>query len=93
LLPESKSSKSIKPKKELKEVASGSPTGKYVVISANTATLRSGLGTNFQVLNQLGKGERYPVLETVQSQSGSWYRIRLEDGREGWISGVVGHVE
>lgn len=76
-----------------KGVTGESPTGKYFVVSANKANLRSGPGTNFQVLNEISKGERYPILETVQNQGGSWYRIRLEDGREGWISGKVGYAE
>jgi len=97
-LPTSVSYQEPKGKKEAISRESLPPTGKikqYFVVTANTANLRSGPGTNFQVLNPLRKGERYPILETIQNpgESHSWYRIRLEDSREGWISGAVGNAE
>jgi SH3 domain-containing protein len=75
-----------------------SPSGEikqYFIVSVDKTSLRSGAGTQFNILSQLSRGERYPILETIQNpgESYSWYRIRLGDGREGWISGAVGHVE
>ncbi|MGH7799747.1 MAG: SH3 domain-containing protein [Thermodesulfobacteriota bacterium] len=86
-----------KGRKEAISSESLSPTGKikqYFVVTANTANLRSGPGTNFQVVNQLRKGERYPILEAIQNpgESHSWYRIRLDDGRESWVNGIGGKV-
>lgn len=93
--PTSDSYQEPKGRKEAIPRESLSPTGiikQYFVVTANTVNLRSGPGTNFQVFNQLRKGERYPILESIQNpgESHSWYRIRLEDGREGWVNGIGG---
>ncbi|HSE83932.1 MAG TPA: SH3 domain-containing protein [Thermodesulfobacteriota bacterium] len=67
----------------------------YFVVSTDEANVRSGPGTTFEVIDQANKGDRYPVLEAVQPSGGSssWYRVRVDSFREGWISGLVGHVE
>jgi hypothetical protein len=67
----------------------------YFVVSTDEANVRSGPGITFEVIDQANKGDRYPVLESVQpsGESSSWYRVRVDSFREGWISGLVGHIE
>jgi curli biogenesis system outer membrane secretion channel CsgG len=43
--------------------------------------LREGPGTTFKTTIQVQKGTPLAVLEEM----GHWYRVRLEDGQEGWI--------
>ena len=45
--------------------------------------VRSGPGTSYTEIAKIHPGETYPFLE---DKSG-WYRIVLDDGREGWIIG------
>lgn len=45
--------------------------------------VRSGPGTSFDEVVKINPGEEYPVL----AEQNSWYKIRLKDGREGWITG------
>jgi curli biogenesis system outer membrane secretion channel CsgG len=44
-------------------------------------SLREGPGTNYKSLLQVQKGTALEILE----ESNQWYRVRLEDGQEGWI--------
>ena len=52
------------------------------VVTASKLNVRSGPGTGFTVLHVLWQGNRV----TVTGQSGDWYRLRLADGRTGWVS-------
>ena len=45
--------------------------------------VRSGAGTGFPEITKIDPGEEFPLLE----EKGGWYRIMLDDGREGWITG------
>jgi hypothetical protein len=89
------------PNEETKEtssnvtVSSSKDITQYFVVMSETTDLHSGAGTNFQVLKQISNGERYPILETIQNpnESYSWYRIRLDDGKEGWVNGTSGKIE
>src|ERR1700722_3389401 len=39
------------------------------------------------VVRQLSRSEAFLIIETVKSGSGEWVRIRLSDGREGYLDG------
>ncbi len=54
---------------------------RIVYVNWPAASLREGPGLNFRILSELKKGIPLEVLEE-QSQ---WFRVRLEDGQEGWI--------
>lgn len=62
-----------------------------VVISDQPANVRSGPGTEFQVLAVAPNGMRMTVLGF--SDNGSWVNVQLEDGREGWISSALISIE
>lgn len=54
---------------------------KVVYVKWPQVSLREGPGTNFQATIQVQKGTALEVVE----EKGQWYRVRLEDGQEGWI--------
>jgi len=54
-------------------------------IKAAMANLRDGAGTNAKILAVLRGGTRVEVLE----ERNRWYRVRLADGREGWVAESV----
>lgn len=56
-----------------------------VVVNVDNANVRSGPGTNYSILVRMTRGARLPVI----GFSNNWYRIRLFNGREGWISGNI----
>ncbi len=58
-----------------------SPPSRVVFVKWPQVGLREGPGTNFKVTAQIQKGT---ALEVVEEQ-GNWYKVRLEDGQEGWI--------
>lgn len=72
-----------------------SEVGKYFVVVTETSTIRSGSGSTFDIVAQVRSGEKYPILEDTKNPQDniSWYKIRLDDGREGWVSGASGRVE
>jgi formylglycine-generating enzyme required for sulfatase activity len=60
-----------------------------LTITADHAIVRAQPGITHPVLTVVPHGAVVPVLETQEE----WYKILLEDGREGWISREVGRVE
>ncbi len=52
-----------------------------LAVSVNKANIRSGPGTNHEILWSVGK---YYPLDTLK-KSGNWYKIRDFEGDEGWI--------
>jgi len=60
-----------------------------LTITADQAIVRAKPGITNLVLMVVPQGAILPVLEIQQE----WYKILLEDGREGWITREAGHVE
>jgi len=52
-----------------------------VSIAGNNINMRSGPGTNYKVLWELGDG--FPLI--VLKKSGDWYRVRDFEGTIGWV--------
>ena len=75
--------------------AASGDTNRYFVVVVETTTLRSGSGATFNILAQLKQGQQYLIIESVdnRSENVTWHRIKLDDGREGWVSGASGKVE
>jgi len=63
--------------------------GKVAVISGSCVNVRSGPGTGYSIIAQVGNGERYQVVET----SGDWHKIRLNDSSVGWVAGWLIKLE
>ena len=59
-----------------------------LTITGDQAIVRAKPGVTHPVLTLAPRGAIFPVLET----QGEWYKILLEDGREGWITRAVGRV-
>jgi uncharacterized protein YgiM (DUF1202 family) len=62
----------------LPPVAAATP---IVEVAGNRGDIRSGPGAAYEIMGEVRQGEKYAALE----KRGEWYRIRLVDGREGWI--------
>ena len=70
---------------------SATPTVFGIVSSQRRANIRRGPGTNFAILAALEPGSGLQILGT--SEDGGWYKVRLENGAEGWISAALLAVE
>ena len=66
-------------------VAAAPASGRALVIRAAQANFRAGPGTNARIVAVLRKGTRVEALEARNQ----WYRVKLADGREGWIAESV----
>jgi SH3-like domain-containing protein len=55
--------------------------GKMLSISGDDVNMRSGPGTNYKVMWELGKG--FPLM--VLKKKGTWYRVRDFEGTIGWV--------
>jgi uncharacterized protein YgiM (DUF1202 family) len=64
----------------LKKEGEGIP-GTYLV-TGNKVNVRAGPGLNFNVLGQVGDGDRITV---TGIESGEWYRIRPPEGCSSWV--------
>lgn len=56
--------------------------GEEGVVTGSVVNIRKGPGTSYGVVAKTEAGQQFTVLE----KSGSWLRIRLHNGAEGWIS-------
>ena len=63
--------------------AQSQPKVKILPTGVGFLRVRSGAGTGFPEITKIDPGEEFPLLE----EKGGWYRIMLDDGREGWITG------
>jgi SH3-like domain-containing protein len=54
---------------------------KMVSISGNNVNMRSGPGTQYKVIWELGNG--FPLI--ILKESGDWYRVRDFEGTIGWV--------
>lgn len=54
---------------------------KMLSISGDDTNMRSGPGTNYRVMWELGKG--FPLI--VLKKKGKWYRVRDFEGTIGWV--------
>jgi N-acetylmuramoyl-L-alanine amidase len=52
------------------------------VVKGSVVNIRQGPGTTYKVVTQTKAGEVFTVLE----HSGSWLKVRLHNGQDGWIS-------
>jgi N-acetylmuramoyl-L-alanine amidase len=50
-----------------------------------TINVRSGPGTQFEIVGQLAEGDAVPV-NGRESEATRWYHIILPDGQQGWVS-------
>jgi uncharacterized protein YraI len=55
-----------------------------VAASSDSVNVRSGPGTDFEVLSTVNSGATVVILG--QNGDGTWQNIQLDDGRQGWIS-------
>lgn len=52
-----------------------------VYVNWSKVSLREGPGTQYKILGEISKGTCLAIIE----ERGPWIRVKLEDGREGWI--------
>lgn len=75
----SEPSKPIPPSQPL---ISPTPSLRTTTVVWEAVNLREGPGLNYKVIGSVKKGTPLSVLE----DKGSWLRVRLEDGKEAWVS-------
>jgi N-acetylmuramoyl-L-alanine amidase len=57
-----------------------------VYVKTASVNIRETGGTNAKVVTTARKGNKLLVLGETQSGKEKWYKVRLEDGREGWVA-------
>lgn len=55
---------------------------KQIIIEVNALNVRSGPGTQFQIIDSVKKGEQFSVLEDKDR----WYKIQLHNNQLGWVA-------
>lgn len=58
-----------------------------ITITSKTLSMRNEPSSKSQILATLKHGEIYEVVQKTDSPNDIWYRIRLDNGVEGWVSG------
>lgn len=67
-------------------------TNKTITINAESLNVRSGAGTTYTKVGSVKKGDKFTLLETKAGTDGNWYKIKLSDGKEGWVSAQYAKV-
>lgn len=65
-------------------VPTATPTVSGIVQSLQRVNIRTGPGEDFNFFDSLAPGTGVQVIG--QTAEGDWFNVRLEDGREGWVS-------
>ncbi|OPX90158.1 N-acetylmuramoyl-L-alanine amidase [Pelotomaculum sp. PtaB.Bin117] len=63
--------------------------GEIAVVKVDIANIRTGPGTDNNVLTQVGLAERLTVL----GKSGDWYQVKISNGSTGWVAGWLVALE
>lgn len=64
------------------------PTGKVLVVRADSANLRAGPSTESDIISWVSRDVVLRVIGEAAGQGGEqWYRVKISDGRECWIAG------
>jgi uncharacterized protein YgiM (DUF1202 family) len=61
------------------------PAASVLYVGVQRANFRQGPDLKARILAVVTKGTKLTVLE----KSGQWYRVRLDDGKEGWVAESV----
>lgn len=64
-------------------------SGQVAVVNGSSVNVRSGPGTGYEIITQVGSNERFPVLD----KSGGWFKIMLNTGAAGWMAGWLVNIE
>ena len=94
--PQPKSPAVTAPPATLSPRASTGPEVKLLYFVASKlvgkGNVRERPGTEHKIVGEILPAERFLVLERFPSEGGAnrWYKIRLENGREGWVAGSLG---
>lgn len=75
--------------RETQAASTASAQSPPAVIDVPKISVRNGPGTTFKEIGAVVEGDRIPVIETQQR----WYRIRLADGRPGWIPMTAAYID
>ena len=64
--------------------------GPQVSSLVRALNVRSGPGLNYSVIGTLKQDQPVPI--TGQNAAGSWWQVKLVDGRQGWVTGQTNLV-
>jgi uncharacterized protein YgiM (DUF1202 family) len=66
------------------------PEPRFVYVRTHRANVRETAGARGRILAVLRKGDKVIVLDEQRLGANNlWYRVKLEDGREGWMGESV----
>ena len=71
------------------------PTAKgTAVVTVAAARLRDQPSSNAEVIHKAAEGDVFEVVdEWTQPNGNKWYKVRLPDGRDGWIASYIIHLD
>jgi uncharacterized protein YgiM (DUF1202 family) len=82
---------SVPPTATLSATPTLTPTVSGIVTSLQAVNVREGPGTEYNIVDAINPGTG--VILIGQNEDGTWLNIRLEDGREGWMSQRLLRIE
>lgn len=76
----------------LVESAIDAPAEPYVVVAAEIINVRSGPGTNYDIVGSVSSGEQLPI--TGRNEQGDWWQVCcFGDEQPGWLFGALLDVQ
>jgi N-acetylmuramoyl-L-alanine amidase len=74
---------------DVKQPADASAVGRTLTVLNPDTNVRSGPGTQYDIVGRVQEGERYEIVK----QEDDWFQIRLSDGAIGYVAGWLVSVE
>jgi uncharacterized protein YraI len=72
--------------------AADAPTDPYVVVAAEIINVRSGPGTNYDIIGSVASGDQLPI--TGRNEPGDWWQVCcFGDEQPGWLYGALLDVQ
>ena len=69
------------------------PSTQKVVVTGSTVNVRADAGTTFERIGSVAQGDKLDYLDTKTTADGVWYKVKLSDGKEGWVAGHLVKLE
>ena len=68
-------------------------SGRKVTITGSTVNVRADASSTATRVGSVVQGDKLDYLDSKTTAEGTWYKVKLSDGKEGWVAGWLSTLE